>query len=463
MSPAFGVGLIKGWSMLWTAVLLVVQDIKTDFRRIERSNTPIKRRNHSQTFQASATTTSQDQDHQGRVRKRDIPVAEGLERIPNEDTAERNLSKSTLFWEAYPDSLLRRIDWVADAFTTFRGMTWSWRISGPPPVPESIQLELQDGFARASEGGPRYVVGRDGTRMYSNLRDLLVARARSFVVGYLVTDALKTITVHDEYFLLGDHGKSAPSFIPLTFQNIPGLVQSYRLVVSMMMIYTGLHIIFDLAPLFFAGLLGPKLIGVRGEPWVYPDTYGSFTKVLDKGLGGFWGGWWHQTFRYGFESIGKRATRELKLHPRSASAKMLQLVVAFGLSGCLHACGSMTQPGSTYPLRGPFLFFILQPCGIILQPLLSNQLKRLGILEKMPKFFRRATNFMYAYSWLHFTAPLLVDDFARGGLWLFEPIPFSPLRGLGLGVEDMGWWCWEGFPWIRWHRGKHWWQTGLAL
>ena len=71
-------------------------------------------------------------------------------------------------------------------------------------------------------------------------------------------------------------------------------------------------------------------------------------------------------------------------------------------------------------------------------------------------------NFAATYTWLYYTAPLLVDDFAKGGIWLFEPIPFSPLRGLGFGAEGEGWWCWHGRL-IGWHHGARWWQSGISF
>jgi hypothetical protein len=54
------------------------------------------------------------------------------------------------------------------------------------------------------------------------------------------------------------------------------------------------------------------------------------------------------------------------------------------------------------------------------------------------------------------------DDFARGGVWLFEPIPVSPLRGLGFGQEGDRWWCW-GHIGVGWYTGKHWWESGIAF
>ena len=56
----------------------------------------------------------------------------------------------------------------------------------------------------------------------------------------------------------------------------------------------------------------------------------------------------------------------------------------------------------------------------------------------------------------------LIDDFARGGVWLFQPVAVSPLRALGYGEPGDSWWCWENVR-ISWYIGKHWWERGIAL
>jgi len=70
--------------------------------------------------------------------------------------------------------------------------------------------------------------------------------------------------------------------------------------------------------------------------------------------------------------------------------------------------------------------------------------------------------FLYVHAWFYVTAGLLVDDFARGGVWTFEPIAFSLFRGLGMGVEGDGFWCIRGkVAW--WHTNEKWWLSGVAL
>lgn len=111
---------------------------------------------------------------------------------------------------------------------------------------------------------------------------------------------------------------------------------------------------------------------------------------------------------------------------------------------------------------GPMRFFLLQPCGILFQMWSVSQLDRRGVRHRTPRVLRQLVNFVYVHVWLYFTAPILVDDFAKGGVWLYEPVVISPLRGLGLGAKDDGWFCWwDGI--LFWRSGKHWWDTGIGV
>lgn len=151
----------------------------------------------------------------------------------------------------------------------------------------------------------------------------------------------------------------------------------------------------------------------------------------------------------------------LGLKPRSVAAKLVSTWIAFFLSGVLHATGSHTQLGDTYPLTGPMMFFMMQALGVTVQTTLVQALKSAGVTQHVPKTIRRTANLVITLVWLYFTAPLLVDDFARGGIWLFEPVPISIFRGLGLGPKGAGWWCWYGL--VEWRSGKSWWDSGIAL
>ena len=137
---------------------------------------------------------------------------------------------------------------------------------------------------------------------------------------------------------------------------------------------------------------------------------------------------------------------------------VLRVLVAFACSGALHACASYATLGDTRPISGAFMFFMLQPVGIIAQKAFSGWMKSTGLREKMPLWLRYAGNMAVVVGWCFLTGPNIADDFAATGIWLYEPLPISPLRGL----RGEGWWCWGG-GWVRWHSAERWWQSGLAF
>jgi hypothetical protein len=428
----YGVGLIHWWFVLWTTAVMVAYDGQVEFSRIERVG--------------GATRTLPG-----------LQSSESNSTVANESKGKEERDVDSLMWEDYPTgSFIERVDWVFDLLSNFRGMAWNFRIPNLPSPPKAVQKAIVDtnGSARKEIAGPRPA--------FQSLSrgELLKDATRRFIVGYIWLDFLRTITIHDPYYRgLGTHHK--PKVLPTLIQDSPALLQAYRLLIALLALYWALSTIFQLAPLFFVGVLGSKLIGVRGEPWMYPREWGNYSVVLDRGLGGFWGSWWHQTFRFAFEAPSRRVTELLHIDRKSLTGKVLQLFIAFALSGSIHASGSHTSIGDTRPIRGPFLFFILQPIGIIGQLVLAKILDSAGLAKRTPHLVRRAVNFLVVHLWLFYTAPLLIDDLAKGGTFLYEPVPFSIFRLLGLGGKNESRICWE-MGWFSWHTGKHWWDSGLG-
>jgi hypothetical protein len=280
----------------------------------------------------------------------------------------------------------------------------------------------------------------------------------------LALDVIKTLMHHDAYFWGYTTTAAPPTWLPLSLSQSPTRVRSYRLLLSLAGITLALNAILRLGPLFFLSpLLGPRRLGLRGEAFLNPvDFFGNFSAVYDKGLAGWWGGFWHQTFRFAFEAPATRLLATLQSDKSSPRGRLVSLLVAFGLSGALHACGSYTQLGDTRPLRGPGLFFALQAVGIVVQSGLAGAMKAWGLRAKIPAFVRGMGNLAFTIVTLYWTAPLLVDDFAQGGVWLYEPLAVSPLRMLGWGAkDDNGWDLWCGL--VFWRSGKGWLDTGLAF
>jgi hypothetical protein len=440
MPADYGVGLITWWFVLWTTAIMITYDGQVEFARIERDESGRK-------------MLGNPKDENGEV----MFSANGHDTRNGKNKANNTLH---LKWQEYPvDSMVERLDWVLDLLSNFRGMSWNWRIPSIPDPPKEVQdaLKSQNHNSIKQLSPPR-----PGQKPVS--REQLLRDAKYWlVIGYLALDFLRTVTIHDPYFR-GLGSEHTITYLPGILKFSPAFHRAYRLLIGLFAAYWALGTIFLLAPLFFCGHLDPNLIGVRGEAWMYPKEWGSYTSVFDRGLAGWWGIWWHQTFRFAFEAPSRKLIEKLNIDRRSFKGKALQMFIAFALSGSLHACGSITSIGDTRPLRGPFTFFILQPFGIMGQALLAKAFHKTGITHRLPVVLRRVSNFVFVHFWFFFTAPLLIDDMASGGLFLYEPVPFSIFRLLRLGGKDESSICWSSpLTWLKWHRADVWWQSGLAI
>jgi hypothetical protein len=451
----FGVGLIAAWSAVWTMTWLVFNDPQHDAKRIERNtkksgdSTSVEKQGNGYTTSRKSTNTVN-----GHVMNRQ-PAKGSVE--SSESGVVHHLTKdplvSTYFWQSYPmQSLWARIGWVNDLISNFKGPGWSWEVSsnpGPPP-------EVRGGLGETPDSEEKPVSQTGSRRLSSRLE---IAR-RSFVrllCGYLLLDTLKVVLMKDTYFLLGPSSFPPPAYISFM---PPLLVTFYRQLLSCVSIITALETIFALGSLTLCICLGPQVLGLRGEAWMYPTTWGSFSTILDKGLNGLWSGWWHQTFRFAFISPTQYLIRRGILKPKSQTTKIFSLVAAFAISSFLHGAGSYTQVPNTKFWACP-AFFMLQALGIFLQTYFCAFFHHQ--ISQLPRQIRRTGNLFFAFTWMIVTAPLLTDDFARGSIWLFEPVPFSPLRGLGFGEEGDRWSCWD-LSQLGWFGGgKYWWQNGLAF
>ncbi|EME42926.1 hypothetical protein DOTSEDRAFT_72384 [Dothistroma septosporum NZE10] len=462
-AAAYGVGLLSAWGTLWTASIMFFNDCQSDFRRIERADAGAVARLSATRYKSTSVN--------GSLSNGTIATAvsgptedelDGADRLATQYASHRT---GPLFWQSYPQRpFSERLDWMIDCFSNFRGIGWNFQTYGVPSPPLWVEAELSN-TAPKKETITRkqnLTLSKTGIRRYTDRNALLKDVMIRLTFGFFALDLIKCLMQHDAYFW-GYMSAPPPTWLPAYIQSSYSLVKSYRLLVSLAGIWVALLEIFRLGPLFFCGVLGPSVIGIRGEPWMNPmDFFGNFNAVLDNGIAGWWGVWWHQIFRFGFEAPTTSLLEVLGVEKKSQAGKLISMFTAFMLSGCLHACGSFAQLGDTRPLLGPFRFFLLQPFGILSQIVISSQLKKAGILDSIPKPVKQLTNLLAVFVWMYATAPLLVDDFAKGGVWLFEPLALSPLRLLGYGAtDDNGWDLWYGLAF--WRQGKHWWDTGLAF
>lgn len=450
-ASAYGVGLASAWGTLWTGAIMFFNDCQADFKRIERADSEAVEKVSSKVgSNGSLSSGSTRRSLESSARSNEDYLSKA-DRVATQGSWQRT---GPFFWQEYPTApFIERLDWVIDAFCAFRGTGWNFETHGMPPLPSSVTAELEGLNVKIID--PTIITSTSGIRRFTDRTALLKDCITRLIIGFFILDLIKTLMNHDAYFW-GYMDAAAPHWFPSTS---PSLLKSYRLVLSLFGVHCALAQIFRLGPLFFTALP----LGVRAEAWMNPpDFYGYYTAVLDKGLAGWWGSWWHQTFRYAFEAPATRLLESFNIDKRSEKGKIISLFVAFFLSGSLHACGSYTQLGDTRPLMGPFRFFILQAVGILLQTTATQYTKKAGITDRTPTLIKQLGNFLFVNTWMYFTAPLLMDDFAKGGVWLYEPLAISPLRLLGFGAkDDNGYDLWYGL--IFWRQGKHWWDTGIAF
>lgn len=452
MAGGYGIGLACAWGCIMTVNLLLIDDIK-DFQRLETRlvNEPPTPSKQSNGWVASATGDSLASDVKVRNPIKDqgklVKSAQLVPKASSDETYE-------LVWQRYPSAVLHSLEWSIDLMTAFRGVNWNFRIPTLAPLRPQAKPSKDKSQRSYSESTPA-------------LGDLQRKAIISFLVHYLLFDLLKSIWVQDPYFL-GLASMSSPHPL-LMLREHPIATRWARLLLSMASVYGGLTLVFTLCPLFFATLL-PLLAGQQRllqysripflEPSMYPSYWKSPMNILDKGLASLWGKVWHQMFRFGISEPSRFLIDHLQLDQRSITARATQLLVAFGLTGFIHAMASYTSfppaHNTTRPLTGPFLFFIIQALGILLQRLLSIALRT----KHLPSCVRKLGNLMFVIMWAYYTGPLLANDFARGGTWLYEPLPISFFRG----VRGEGWWHWGTLSdWVGIWTGEHWWEYGLAI
>ena len=463
MATSYGIGLMNAWLILWTARLLVFEDLRGTARRVERREW-VKNKIEGRGFEnrsavgqgMEAGSSKRYPNANGEVRRRKTSVqANGDAHIASIE--ESKTAEGLYCWQPLPANFFYRFLWAMDLIFNLRGPGWSFAISQLPPPPVHVQQSLDPNSKPKPQTSPT------GNNLSPNIRFLILSALRSLVFGYLSLDILKHVMMLDPYFTTGNPNASPPTYLPVFVVSSTLLMKMYRMCLSLLAVYTPLMTIFSLNPLFNIGLLGSSILGLRTDLWYYPKIFGSPTMVYRKGLAGFWGGWWHQMFRSAFDAAGNWVGDDLLgWSKKERKGQFLRTVVAFSCSGFLHACGSYTLPGKTHPMRGPFSFFALQIIGVSGQRAAAIWFgKVIGTRDKVPRWARGVGNVLFVVTWLFCTAPLFGDDVASGGIWLMEPVPYSIIEAFRGG---QGWRAARTLDEVLyWWQGSTWWRSGLAF
>ena len=430
----YGIGLAAMWGCIMTVTLLLVKDLKTDFQRLEVRPSQDSSNNEQHSNGSATGMAERSKGQAGALKNR----KDRNEPAAIEDNKDKETPSYRLAWSGCPSSLGHSLDWTIDLVTSFRGVNWNFRNHGLPALPSDITQQSHAFSSTAT-------------------REIQLTGLRDFLVYYLLTDIVKYLVIQDPYFL-GLAPLTTPSPYAI-LQPHPTLTRLLRLILALSSTHIVLALIFTLSPIIFP-LIPQQLTGIPlRHPAMYPPLFSPlFSTISHSGLAGFWGKCWHQMFRFGISQPGLHVTKRYDLPPKGDLARAVQVVTAFFLSGCIHASASYTSfpPNGSVskPLSGPLTFFLLQAVGVLLQSWIARMVET----KSFPEMVRKVANASYVLLWLYFTGPLLADDFARAGVWLFEPVPVSFVRGL----MGEGWWKWGG-RWAGWSEREEWWLKGLAV
>lgn len=477
----YAVGLMQAWGIIWNMTLLIFMRPQFDAERVER-----RRAGPKVHAPAGANGSTNGHARTSDSKENDPPVQNGVayagtamnstSKAPRKtssprenegekavDTPDEDITRSLAqgyeyHWQSYPEdaSFLTRLDWSFDLITSFRGTGWNWCIPvvphfSRPDKPQSGSLVDLESIPVSTPQGYRRPTTRGGW-----LRSELLP----FVAGCLALDALSVLMMKDPYFVLGpEYTQSAvPIPLPSLLATLPPWqLFLYRSLLSSAGVLAAISVIMKLWMLICAFTLRP-LLGSRSDLWHYPTLFGGFThNVLDRGLAGFWGGWWHQSFRVAFG-----APAAWLAGPGRRPGKTAAGFFAFAQSGLLHALGSASCLPPSKPWAPP-VFFMLSWVGILLQSSVCSWGPARGAIKTLPRWVRRAGNLAFVFVWLNATQYWMLDDLARSGIWLLEPVPLSLFRALGLGGPGDHWWRWTWAELPRLHAGAHWWDSGMAL
>ncbi|KAH8884464.1 hypothetical protein GQ53DRAFT_390910 [Thozetella sp. PMI_491] len=454
MAGAYATGLAAAWGIVWGSTLLLFMRPQFDAARVARRR---KKRKHSDEYSSETIRRGQENGHMPAYRPGEKSSGGG--QVAPDESVAAALIEYEYYWQSYPEngSFLERLDWSMDLATAFRGSGWNWTIQSIPHFKrpenpgsgESVQLDSIPLSTRA------------GYTRYATYRSFLLNRLWHIGWGYIVLDFSSVMMMKDPYFIFGP--ETTHPLPPYLTSLSPWVLEVYRSAITLAGVLGALFMIMSFDHVIRCVVLGTRTLGVHGELWHYPSLFGSFDCVLDRGLPGLWGGWWHQSFRVAFVAptlwLVKRGY--LAGDHRSPIPRLVAVFIALLQSGLLHAAGGVSAIPNTTKAWTPVAFFMLSFVGIVVQQAWCRAFQ--GQIQSLPRGWRRAGNLIFVTLWLHFTRWGLIDDMCRAGLFLFEPIPASPLRAMGFGRPGDSWWRWDRDHFPFWYTGEHWWESGIGI
>ncbi|KAE9395793.1 hypothetical protein BT96DRAFT_861658 [Gymnopus androsaceus JB14] len=181
--------------------------------------------------------------------------------------------------------------------------------------------------------------------------------------------------------------------------------------------YAGINASYFACVLVFVGVLG------FSEEQDWPPFFGNLTDAYS--VRNFWGRTWHQLVRRFCVSPGRKLNQMLGIAPKSVPAALIQLYLAFFISGIMHSLGDLML-GREY-VGASLVFFGIQPLAITFEEIVKFFLR-----QYVPDPIRVRTGSIVGYFWVVFwftvTGPFLIDPAIRAGFNRDRIFPYSPVQ-----------------------------------
>lgn len=185
MAGGYGIGLANDWGFIMTGALLVFNDVKRDFKRLEKRADAGK--DGPATQNGSMKAQALDRTANAGIRRRRETDGSTLASATTSSTK----VTTSLMWKEYPDHIGHCMGWIIDLLISFRGVNWSFRLPTfapidniAPPFPDKKQLKSSRAFP-----------------VDPSLQQVQRNALRSFVFLCFAVDLAKTLVIHDPYYL----------------------------------------------------------------------------------------------------------------------------------------------------------------------------------------------------------------------------------------------------------------------
>ncbi|MCJ1253553.1 hypothetical protein MMC24_001365 [Lignoscripta atroalba] len=356
-------------------------------------------------------------------RPQEIPVEENGA-TQTQDKGRPRTEEPQAWDEPYPSPISDRISWVFALIVSIRLMYWK---TGDP--------------------------SHDRTQPPTRLTRLAYFRYASATVisSYLIVDTAAFYNLHDPYFAHPNMAIDTP--IPHPARDTPTVLTLLRVLPPRLVrsASIGAHAYglislggsFPTIFVIFLNKLG--LIPDVWSPQNWPIFFGPFSAVVNRGLRGLWGTWWHQTVRYLGSMPGRSLSHRLGFSPGSVMDYALRATSAFILSGVIHTGLVPPEPSfATLPtwkikLHIAAFFWVQIPAFGI--EMLMLRVARRTFPNASRIFWVKLVVVGWVCGWLCLTIPVLAVALKELGYWRTYPLPLSLWQGL----SGRGWWPWAEF------------------